>query len=614
MMSHLRAAMALTGIAALGLLASPALQTRNQKDRQILHALNRLTFGPQPGDIERVEKMGLRNWIEQQLNPERMSQNPELAVKLQPLETLAMVPGEIVERYPNRPLVQQIVNGRRPLPSDPFLRAVVENMVFRSETRKAAKAETTSAVSADSSQEAAPPEPLERLRRYLDENRIQTLRQGSRADKEAILAALPPDQVDSILIAMPPALRKKLMPAAPPSMRRRMMLLDAPQRAVTYDLWEGKTYRAIYSDRQLAEVLDDFWFNHFNVFLDKGQDLYMVPQYEREAIRPHVLGKFRDLLEATAKSPAMLFFLDNWESVGPHSRAAERANGKTKKRGLNESYARELMELHTLGVNGGYSQKDVIEVARCFSGWTIQQPRLGGEFAFNPNMHDTGAKFVLGHKIQAGGMEDGEEVLDILARHPATAKHISFQLAQRFVSDNPPEALINRMARTFLEKDGDLREVMKTMLDSPEFWSDAQYLAKIKTPFEMAVSAVRALDADVDDAFALTNRIASLGQPLYRKQEPTGYSSVAADWMNSAALLARLNFSLALARNQVPGIHVDTTRLSENPARMLLMREPSAQTVDAMREALDAQKPKTAEEGRQYFAGLVIGSPDFQRH
>ena len=240
---------------------------------------------------------------------------------------------------------------------------------------------------------------------------------------------------------------------------------------VTYDLVDSKMLRAIESTRQLAEELDDFWFNHFNVFYEKGADRFLIPDYEREAIRPHVLGQFRDLLEATAKSPAMLFFLDNFESVRPDLDANDKK--RKVKRGLNENYGRELMELHTLGVNGGYTQKDVTEVARCFTGWAIQEPRKGGGFFYNDKLHDKGEKIVLGHVIPAGGgMEDGEQVLDILARHPSTAHFISKELAQRFVADNPPRGAGEQNgARLSSPPTADIREVMKTMLNSKEFWS-----------------------------------------------------------------------------------------------------------------------------------------------
>ncbi len=252
--------------------------------------------------------------------------------------------------------------------------------------------------------------PLEQL---LTREQIRTLRTGSVEQKRAVIAAIPEDQMDDVAIALPPGLRLQLLPAVEPALRRKLMLLTAPQQLVAFDLSEGKLYRAILSNRQLEEQMVDFWYNHFNVFLDKGADRYLVPTYEREAIRPHVLGKFRDLLEATAKSPAMLFFLDNWESVGPAQPQRRRGNAKRPVRGLNENYARELMELHTLGVDGGYTQKDVTEVARCFTGWTIRLPRQGGDFFYNDRVHDKGEKIVLGVKIPAGGgQDDAEKVLD----------------------------------------------------------------------------------------------------------------------------------------------------------------------------------------------------------
>ena len=309
-----------------------------------------------------------------------------------------------------------------------------------------------------------------------------------------------------------------------------------------------------------------FRSNHFNVFINKGADRFTVPTYEREAIRPYVFGKFYDMLLATAKSPAMLFYLDNWQSVGNNTnQAARRGSPKQAKRGLNENYGRELMELHTLGVDAGYTQEDVINVARCFTGWTIAGPAKGGSFEYNDKVHDKGEKIVLGHSIPAGGgMNDGLEVLNILAHAPATAHHISFELAKRFVADNPPPSLVNRMTATFLKSDGDLRELTRVMVTSPEFWSEGAYRVKVKTPFEMVVSAVRATDADVTSAYLLSNELNKLGEPLYRKLEPTGYSNANADWVSSAALLERMNFALALSQNRIPGLKMDTPKSEQH--------------------------------------------------
>ncbi len=565
------------------------------KDQQIIHALNRLTFGPRPGDVEAVRKMGVKKWIDLQLHPERIVENPELAQKLAPLESLRLSQADTERTYPNPQMIRAIAAGRQPMPEDPVTRAAVERVVQRFKVKKDA---------ADN----RPLEPAVALDQLLTREQIRTLRAGTVEQKRAVIAAIPENQLDDVAIALPPGLRLQLLPAVEPTLRRKLMLLTAPQQLVAYDLSEGKLYRAILSNRQLEEQMVDFWYNHFNVFLDKGADRYLVPTYEREAIRPHVLGKFRDLLEATAKSPAMLFFLDNWESVGPDT-SQRRGNAKRAARGLNENYARELMELHTLGVDGGYTQKDVTEVARCFTGWTIRAPRQGGDFFYNDRVHDKGEKTVLGVKIVAGGgRDDAEKVLDILARHPSTARFISKKLAQRFVADDPPQKLIDKMAKTFGDKNGDIREVMKTMLTSDEFFAEAAYRAKVKTPFEMIVSAVRATGAQVDFAFPLARQIADLGEPLYRKLEPTGYSDANSEWVNSAALLARMNFALALAQNKVPGSKLDVLRFSGAPAevaRQVLFTDAKPETLAAIDKQVQSAKAPAV--------GLLLGSPDFQR-
>ena len=515
-------------------------EKRLGKDQEILHALNRLTFGPRPGDVEAVRKMGLKKWIDQQLHPERIAENPELAERLRPLKSLPMSPAEVATNYPPRVVVQP-----------------------------------------------------QRLRVQQKAND-----QGKGGD---------PSQQ---------AMRQQVLGTLDPVERRNLVADRTPQQVLTYDLNEAKLYRAIYSNRQLEEQMANFWFNHFNVYMDKGADRILTTSYERDAIRPYVFGKFRDLLEATAESPAMLFYLDNWQSVSsePGQRDINRrAKLKAKQsRGLNENYARELMELHTLGVDGGYTQQDVVGVARCFTGWTIAQPNRGGEFIYNDRVHDKGEKIVLGVKIPAGGgMEDGEKVLDILARHPSTARFISTGLAKKFVADDPPPALIDRMAKTFHDTDGDIRAVMTTMLDSKEFFSEGAFRAKVKTPLELIVSAVRATDAQVDFAIPLATQIAQLGEPLYRKIEPTGYSSGNAEWVNSAALLARMNFALALADNRVPGSKVDVSRFQNDAAavaRQILFQEPAQQTLNSIEKALAEREPTPS-----LAAGLVLGSPDFQR-
>jgi uncharacterized protein (DUF1800 family) len=574
------------------------------KDEQILHALDRLTFGPRPGDVDAVKKMGVKKWIDLQLHPDKIKENPELDAKLKPLATLRMTQAETEAQYPSPQLIRAVSQGRQPLPDDPIARAAVERLARRIKVKKEEK-------------DADPMEPAVPLEKLLGQAQIRTLRNGTLEQKQDLLASIPEDQIDDIVIAMPQGMRGQLMAAAPESLRRKLLLANNPIQVVAFDLAEAKLYRAILSNRQLEEQLVDFWYNHFNVYLDKGNDKFLVPSYEREAIRPHVLGHFRDLLESTASAPAMLFYLDNWQSVAPD--VARRGHGGKQTRGLNENYGRELLELHTLGVDGGYTQKDVTEVARCFTGWTIKNPQNGSTFTYNDRVHDKGEKIVLGVKIPAGGgRDDGEKVLDILAKNPATARFISKKLAQRFVADNPPQDLVNRMAQTFLETNGDIRAVLGTMLTSKEFLSQGAYQAKVKTPFEMIVSSVRATGAQVNYAFPLAKRIEDLGQPLYRKLEPTGYSNANAEWINSAALLARMNFALDLTQNKVQGTKVDQARFKEDPAhtaRLMLFTNPSAGTRDAIDRALAEQKEKNpkAAPSPALVAGLVIGSPDFQR-
>jgi uncharacterized protein (DUF1800 family) len=574
------------------------------KDQQVVHALDRLTFGPRPGDVERVRKLGVKKWIELQLHPEQIAENPELERRLVPLETLRMSQSLTAATYPPPGLIRQVAMGRQPLPEDPIARSAVEKRIKRLKFNNKI---------ADDNQAMQPAVPLNEL---LDSWQIRTLRNGTPDQKRDMLGAIAPDKIDDVIIAMPQQLRNQLQGIATPEIRRKMLLANNPQQVVFYDLAEAKLYRAIYSNRQLAEEMADFWFNHFNVFIDKGADRFLIPSYEREAIRPNVLGHFRDLLEATASSPAMLFYLDNWQSVAPGLQ--RRPNGNRPQRGLNENYARELMELHTLGVDGGYTQKDVTEVARCFTGWTIRNPQQGGDFYYNDRVHDKGEKIVLGVTIPAGGgKDDGEKVLDILAAHPSTAKFISTKLAQRFVADDPPPQLIEHMAQTFTETHGDIRDVMRTMLESKEFFSAGAFHSKVKTPLEMIASAVRTTDARVDYAFPMAQEIGKLGEPLYRKIEPTGYSTANAEWVSSASLLGRMNFALNLTQNKVPGVKVDQARFVADPqkaARKLLDTDATPQTRAAITKSLAAQKGKNPSASTPALvAGLVIGSPDFQR-
>jgi uncharacterized protein (DUF1800 family) len=443
-----------------------------------------------------------------------------------------------------------------------------------------------------------------------------------------------------------------------PKQKETLLAMNNPQAVVAEELAQAKLLRAIYSDRQLEEVMTDFWFNHFNVFVGKGPERLLLTNYEQQTIRPHALGKFEDLLVATAKSPAMLFYLDNWLSVGPDSMQAQgiparpmgygpygrprrmppNPNVRRKQNaGLNENYGRELLELHTLSVSGGYSQRDVTEVAKVFTGWTIEKPFEGMGFRYEPRMHEPGPKFVLGHRIKSKGEDEGREVLHLLATSPQTAHFISLKLAQRFVSDNPPATLVDSMAKTFEKKKGDIREVLETMFHSPEFWDEASYRAKVKTPLEFVASAVRATGADVDDAMPLARQLNNMGMPLYGAQPPTGYSMKADTWVSSSALLNRMNFALALTAGKVHGVKVDSAHLVEAPASQpdaaatlsameakLLASDVSKQTHDSIvaqvasppkspspTQGNKAPLPKPAD--ANMIAGLLLGSPEFQR-
>jgi len=635
--------------------------------KRAAHALNRLAFGPRPGDVERVAQMGAEKWIELELHPDKIDDSA-LEARLDSFRTLRMETREIVENFPPEQLIKQIAEGKASLPRDPAKRAVYEAQLQRYEDKQERKQEMAKAVSAGgdgaspvSTDSAQPADSLEMRRR--EERQLANL-------KTQELLDLPPNERMKEILQMSPEDRQALgnttkgakadalLEGMSPQQKETVMALNNPGQVVVQELTQAKILRAIYSERQLDEVMTDFWFNHFNVFLNKGEDRYLLTSYERDAIRPHALGKFEDLLVATAKSPAMLFYLDNWLSVGPDSDVAlgiaphahnqrrygpgpqNRRPGKARQAsGLNENYGRELMELHTLSVNGGYSQKDVTEVAKVFTGWTIEQPAKGGDFRFEPRMHEPGDKIVLGHRIKQNGEKEGLEVLHLLAHNPQTAHFISQKLAMRFVSDDPPAALVDRMAHTFLKKDGDIREVLRAMLKSPEFWSPEAYRAKVKTPLEFVVSAVRASGAEVEDARALVGTLNNMGMMPYGMMPPTGYSMKADVWVNSSALLARMNFALGLAAGKIRGVKVDSTGLAARTAangrseittdaqealanleNSLLAGDISEQTHDTISKQLEDPKisQRRLDDPKRppniaAITGLILGSPEFQR-
>ena len=406
---------------------------------------------------------------------------------------------------------------------------------------------------------------------------------------------------------------------------------DRLARRIDEDLEDQKLVRAVESRRQLNEVLADFWFNHFNVDIEKGKMRWLITSYERDAIRAHLFGRFRDLLGAVAHSPGMLFYLDNAESVRERPPNPRRPRAA---RGLNENYARELMELHTLGVNGGYTQADVREAARCLTGFGLGGPKQGdlaGTFQFHPKEHDDGEKVVLGRVFPAGqGEADGEQLLDLLASHPSTAHFLAFELARHFVADDPPPALVERLAKRYLESGGDLRQVYLALFASPELWSREAYRVKVKTPLELAVSAVRVLDGHLDNAAPLADEIRKMGEALYKCQPPTGYPDVAAAWVNSGALVERLSFGLRLAAGKVGGAHghvlpfvpgrrrADPSAFVDLAAASLLSGQLTPETREVVtKEFAPAARIMPDGEIRPLdvarLAGLLLGSPEFQR-
>ncbi len=499
------------------------------EQQKALHVLDRLAYGPRPGDLEQVAAMGAEAYLDEQLAPEKIAQPPQLRAQLDALDSTRLGAAELFRRY-----------------GPPARRAAGDD----------------------------------------------------------------------------PAARKQVQQAA---------------NRVAEQALQARLLRAVYSPAQLQEVMTDFWFNHFNVFRGKGlEERIRLAAYERDAIRPYALGRFRDLLGATARHPAMLYYLDNWQSTVPRTDRFGDSKG-----GLNENYAREVMELHTLGVDGGYTQKDVTELARILTGWTYL-PRdweQGGDapFAFEPKRHDFGGKTLLGVHFEGSGEAEGERALDLLARSPATAHHLSWQLAQYFVADEPPPALVERMTKRYLQTDGDIREVLRTLFHSPEFWSAAYTGTKFKTPYQYVVSALRASGVEVRNFRPALAALNQLGMPLYGCQTPDGWKNTEAAWLNPDAMVYRLNFATALGAGRLPLLRPEASLpvpddeppapKPMNASMSIAPAEPefgdddrppppdpeqlqdtlghpfSAQTV----AALDAARPKLR-------AALMLGSPEFMRH
>ncbi len=563
--------------------------TELSEQEAISHALNRLAYGARPGDAERIREMGLEKWIERQLHPESIDDSA-LEQRLERYPTLKMSSKELLETYPN------------------------------------------------AAQEAK--------KEGISKQQAQEQQQEKRQEAESQILVTGNDNLDKA--------------------QQQLAKLQGPGRIVA-ELSMAKLDRAVYSNRQLSAVMEDFWFNHFNVYANKGQDKWYLTSYVRDTIRPQAMGKFPDLLIATAKSPAMLFYLDNYLSADPKAIARmeqERAmrhggyggfqpptpgtfpgpvtspppgatagaGAKKAERGLNENYGREVMELHTVGVDGGYTQQDVIEMAETLTGWTIHEPRKDPKYFFDEKIHAQGKKVVMGTTFTSGGEKDGEDALKMLAARPETAQFISTKLARHFVSDQPPAALVARMAKTFESTNGDIRAVLKTMIYSPEFWSREAYRAKVKTPFELVASTSRALNAEITVTLPVTQWVTRMGEPLFLCQPPTGYSDKADTWVNTGALLNRLNFALAFAGDKMGGTTTDLAAMlgedSAKDAETALAKSIDlfldGQIADTTRQTLETRlndpqiRRASLDDPSQgvneaLIVGLVLGTPEFQR-
>jgi uncharacterized protein (DUF1800 family) len=679
-----------------------------QGDERVLHVLNRFTFGPRPGDVAAVQAMGAQRWFEEQLNPASIDDSA-LDARLEMFPAMKMDQAKLIERYPSPQLIRQTIAKNLPLPADPVEHAIYADEIGFYEAQKA-KQEALK-VAADDGKGGADAMSMSakggKSGAALPGDGVDPAVPAMATHEEQFYTGLeavkvinlPPNERFNRILGMSPAeltgFRKSLsgseVAAAAeglsPIQRETLAALQGSPRMVGAELLESRMLRDIYSERQLEAVMTDFWLNHFNVYVKKNQDEpYLLPAYEREVIRPRALGKFEDLLVATARSPAMLMYLDNWQSIGPDSLAAQNrgrnlnAKPAAKDKGLNENYARELMELHTLGAQcevsadhpvralnkacgKGYTQQDVTEVAKVLTGWTIDQPYHTGAYRFEERRHEPGDKKVLGKTIREGGEAEGLEVLHMLATSPATAKFVSTELAVRFVSDAPPPKLVDRMTKAFLSSGGDMKTVLRAMFKAPEFWSPEVYRAKVKTPEEFVVSAVRASGAEVTSGVPLVQALDKLGMPLYGMQTPNGYSWTAGAWVNTGDLVNRMNFALSLSGNRIPKVEADWSRVlagagtggdgpdalavaKERRLEMVLVGQPvSEQTrstvlaefgkegvqqqaeknfsvrtrdVEPMAQVLNAAAPQRAVKATQnrepaVMAGLLLGSPEFQR-
>jgi len=597
----------------------------NPHDRA-LQLLDRFTFGPRPGELEQVLEMGPEAWFEQQLNPDAVP-DPVKDRRMGDYPTLGMTPAQALAVFPDRGAIAAVAQGKAPMPTDPLLAAVYEVQVAKFNQQQAQKKPDAKGV--------LPPEPSD-----AEKAAEKAAGQAEAARIAGELFALPKNQRMAALEKMTVPERTAFTSYLAGDQRNLLLAEFNPREREAFyamgsnvdatgnignELAQARIVRDILTERQVLEVMTDFWFNHFNVFVNKDSDRWYTTSYERDTIRKHALGSFRDLLLATATSPAMMVYLDNWLSIGPDSIAngVNPANPKSKagNKGLNENYGREVMELHTVGVNGGYSQADVTALAAILTGWTVDKPNLAGGFLFDPKRHEPGAKEWFGYRIEEDGtatrisaapvvrrnpatvgakavvaavgsanvavipdvqgmkvdpsMKQGMEALSILAASPQTARFISWKLAQRFVADDPPPALVDRMTKTWLATDGDIKAVLRTLVASPEFNSKKYFRNKVKTPVEFVASAFRSTATDPGNAGALVNTLRSMGMPLYNALPPTGYPITADHWMNTVALVDRLNFAYQLTTGKFANQRFDAPKV----LAMGLLSEPAAESL-----------------------------------
>jgi uncharacterized protein (DUF1800 family) len=620
--------------------------------------LDRFTFGARPGDVDRVMAVGTQNWFEQQLIPEAIK-DPALDKRLADFPTLNMSAEQALTVFPDRGTVQQVADGKRPYPADPLLAAMYEVQVAKLQQEKARRTPDAGG--------NLPPEPTD-----VEKAADKAEGQATAAHIAGDLFALAKNQRMAALEKMPVEDRiafttyvggdqkNELMADFTPREREILLAMSADVGAqywIGEELAQAKMVRAVLAERQVQEVMTDFWFNHFNIYIAKDSDQWYTTSYERDVIRKNALGKFGDLLLATAQSPAMQIYLDNWLSIGPDSLAngVNPANPKSKagNKGLNENYGREVMELHTVGVNGGYTQADVTNLAAILTGWTVDRPNQAGPFQFDPKKHERGTKTWLGHRVGSGpefviqgasagagvatakaavpdmsmgmedmmsgasgsagpeqkavalamtpgneGMREGLEALNLLAHSPQTAHFICWKIAQRFVADDPPPALVERMAATFLASDGDIKAVLRTLVGSPEFNSRKYFRNKVKTPMEFLVSAYRTTLTDPSNLGALVNTMKTMGMPLYYALPPTGYYIRADHWMNTSALVDRLNFASQLTSGKFAGQRFDAAKV----VALGLLSEGAGTTGSA-----SADVPAGTEIALRVLEGTLVG-------